>query len=121
MPLTNYVPSAEKSAARDQALLLSAYPSGAFGGLFAAAARSQYAHYRQVVISAMAQLHTFNASRQVDVGDMQDLSHFDFRQVDFDELRQIFRQAAYFQLGDCVRNRAATETHTDAFFRVGEV
>src|SRR5450830_12004 len=53
------------------------------------------------------QCDKLNAFRGFEVGQVDDFADFHGRQVDFDELRQVFRQAGHFDLGNNVRNFAA--------------
>jgi len=62
---------------------------------------------RQVVISALSQSSDSNAFRQLQVRQVDDLIQFNGSHVDFDELRQIFRQAVNFHFSHGVGDNAA--------------
>src|SRR5690606_18919608 len=72
-------------------------------------------------VVAMGQLNQFHAFRQLEVGQVNDLTDFDFRQVDFDEFRQVFRQAGNFDFGNDVGNFTAALLDANCGFLVEEV
>src|SRR3989344_3260868 len=59
------------------------------------------------LVIAVCQSNKLNAFRGFEVGQVNDRTDFSVSQVDFDELRQIFRQAGNFDLGNNVRDFAA--------------
>src|SRR5688572_8606706 len=59
---------------------------------------------RDVVFLAELQLGDLDARRQLDVRQVDDVADRQVRQVDFDELRQILRQAAHFDFVELVRH-----------------
>jgi hypothetical protein len=58
-------------------------------------------------VVTVRQCNEFNAFRGLDVGQVNDVADFSVVQVDFDELRQVFRQAGHFNFSNNVRNFAA--------------
>ncbi|MNP43940.1 hypothetical protein D3C76_1377850 [compost metagenome] len=69
----------------------------------------------------MGQGHQLDAFRCLDVGQVNGLTDFDLGQVDFDELRQVFRQAGDFDFGEGVGNFAAALLHANGGSFVDEV
>ena len=55
----------------------------------------------------MRQLHELHAFWQLDFGQVDGMAGFEINQIDFDELRQILRQAADIDFGQDVRDDAA--------------
>src|SRR5690606_6811264 len=88
-------------------------------GAFFLHARSVDVGDCQVV--AVGQGHQLDAFRQLEVGQVNDLTDFDFRQVDFDEFRQVLRLAGNFDFGDGVGHFAALLLHTNGGGFVDEV
>lgn len=58
-------------------------------------------------VVTVSQSNELNAFRGFDVRQVNDGADFSVAQVDFDELRQVFRQAGHFDFSDNVRNLAA--------------
>src|SRR5690606_34274089 len=83
--------------------------------------RLVHGHDRQIVVSAVCQVNGFDTFRQGQVGDVNDLAGLYFRQVHFDELRQVARQTADVQLGQVVGDAATLHFHADASVFVNEV
>ena len=59
------------------------------------------------LVIAVCQSNELNTFRSFEVRQVNDGADFCFRQIDFDELRQIFRQAGHFDFSNNVRNFAA--------------
>src|SRR5471030_318967 len=58
-------------------------------------------------VITVSQCDKFNAFRGLEVGQVNDCADFQSRQVDFDELRQVFWQAGHFDFVQDVRDLAA--------------
>src|SRR5690606_6303735 len=86
---------------------------------FLAYARSVDVGNRQ--ITAVGQGNQLDTFRQLEVGHVYDLADFDVRQVDFDELRQVLRQAGHFDFVQVVQNLATLLLHANRAFLVDEV
>ncbi|MNY46154.1 hypothetical protein D3C86_1813090 [compost metagenome] len=61
----------------------------------------------------MRQCNQFDALRQLEVGQVDDLADFNGSHVDFDEFRQVFRQAGNFNFSHDVGNFAALLLHAN--------
>src|SRR3990167_9286196 len=75
--------------------------------------------YCQVV--AVRQCNQLDALRQLEVGQVDDLTDFNGSHVDFDEFRQVFRQAGNFDFDQGVGHFATLGLHANRGFLVEEV
>ncbi len=68
------------------------------------------------MLLAELEFRDFEASRQLQVGQVDDVANVEVGQIDFDELRQILRQARNDDLVEFVRDRARQRSCLPATF-----
>src|SRR5690606_41013745 len=90
-----------------------------FLGVFLAHARGVNVDDREV--TAVQQRSESNALRQLHVAHVQNLANFHLGDVDFDEVRQVLRQAGNFGIRQVQVDFATLLLHADGAFLVDQV